>query len=169
MAENNREQRAELVITRVFDAPRDVVFAAWTEADRLAEWWGPKGFTWVSGTIDLRPGGYFHYCMKSPAGDEMWGRFEYDEIDPPERLVFRNGFSNEAGEIVRAPFSPDFPLQFRNVLTFEANGDETTLVMRGTPYEATDAEREMFVKMIPSMQAGFAGTLGQLDEYLAKR
>lgn len=169
MAESNEGKKAELVITRVFDAPRDVVFAAWTEADQLAEWWGPKGFTWVSGTLDLRPGGAFHYCMKSPAGDEMWGKFVYDEVVPPERLVFRNGFSNEAGEIVRAPFSSTFPMQFRNVLTFEANGDTTTLVMRGAPYEATEAEREAFVKMIPSMEAGFGGTMSQLDEYLARR
>ena len=56
----------EFVITRVFDASRQLIFQAFTEPERLAHWWGPKGFTWVSSKLDLRPGGIFHYCMRSP-------------------------------------------------------------------------------------------------------
>jgi uncharacterized protein YndB with AHSA1/START domain len=162
-----REDEVALVITRTFDAPRHLIFKAMTEADRLAKWWGPKGFTWVSGTLDLRPGGTFLYCMRSPNGQDMWGKFEYREIVPPEKLVFTNSFSDPEGNTVRAPFSPDFPLQVLNTFLFtEANG-KTTLNMRGVPFNASEAERQFFAQWHPSMQKGFAATFDQLDEYLA--
>src|SRR5437899_7660320 len=85
----------ELLVTRTFDAPRELVFKAWTEPERLAQWWGPKGFTMKKVSVDLRPGGVFHYGMTSPDGHEMWGRFVYREITPPERLIFVNSFSDE--------------------------------------------------------------------------
>lgn len=68
------------VISRVFDAPRDLVWKAHSELEGLKQWWGPKGFTWVTGTLDFRPGGMFLYGMRSPNGQEMWGRFIYREI-----------------------------------------------------------------------------------------
>ncbi|MGH8068203.1 MAG: SRPBCC domain-containing protein [Candidatus Entotheonellia bacterium] len=62
----------ELVITRIFDAPRELVFKAWTEPERLMRWWGPNSFTTPFCTIDLRPGGVFHCCMRSPEGRDYW-------------------------------------------------------------------------------------------------
>ncbi|MCX6832633.1 MAG: SRPBCC domain-containing protein, partial [candidate division Zixibacteria bacterium] len=67
-------------ITRVFDAPRDLVFKAWTEPERVASWWGPNRFTMPVCKIDLRPGGVFHYCMRSPDGKDYWGKGVYREI-----------------------------------------------------------------------------------------
>jgi uncharacterized protein YndB with AHSA1/START domain len=67
----------EIVITRVVDASRELVFRAWTEPERLKHWWGPKGFTWRRFTIDLRPEGIIHYCLRSPEGHEMWGKLIY--------------------------------------------------------------------------------------------
>ncbi len=96
----------ELVITRVFDAPRDLIWKAWAEAERLMHWWGPKGSTIRVGTFDFRPGGVFHYCMQSPEGFETWGKFVYREIVAPERIVFINSFSDAEGNLIRAPFSP---------------------------------------------------------------
>lgn len=77
-----RTDRA-FAITRTFDAPRALVFQAFTESERLAQWWGPKGFTLRVARLDLRPGGVFHYEMKSPNGHSMWGKFVYREIVPP--------------------------------------------------------------------------------------
>lgn len=108
----------DLVITRVLDAPRDRVFRAWTDPEQLLHWWGPKGFTWVSGTLQLRPGGTFHYCMRTPDGREMWGRFVYREITAPERIVFTSTFSDEAGGVTRNPWNADWPLEVLNEQTF---------------------------------------------------
>src|SRR4051794_25044239 len=87
----------EFVVTRVFDAPRDLVFKAWTEPERLKHWWGPKGFTLFACEIDPRPGGDFHYGMRSPDGRAMWGKWVFREVVPPERLVFLASFSDEQG------------------------------------------------------------------------
>jgi uncharacterized protein YndB with AHSA1/START domain len=154
------------VVTRTFDAPRALVFKAWTELERLARWWGPKGFTWVSSKLELRPGGIFHYCMRSPAGQEICGKFVYREIVKPERIVFVNSFSDETGGTVRAPFDPNWPLEILNTLTFVEQEGRTTLTLRGYPTGATEAERKVFGDQFKSMEQGFSGTLDQLDEYL---
>lgn len=153
-------------ITRSFDAPLALVWKVYSQAEHLAKWWGPKGFAWVSGELDFRPGGRFHYCMRAPTGQEMWGKFDYREIVPMKKVVFTNSFSNAAGDTVRAPFAANFPLQVLNEVTFSEAGAKTTLSMRGTPFEAGEDEREFFRSMFPSMNQGFTGTLDQLDAYL---
>jgi uncharacterized protein YndB with AHSA1/START domain len=77
----------ELVITRVFAAPREVVFAAWTNAERLVRWWGPKDFTLPFCEIDFRAGGSYRFCMRSPEGEDHWVWGEYRQIVQPERIV----------------------------------------------------------------------------------
>lgn len=134
------EADAEFVISRTFDAPRDLVFKVYSELEHLAKWWGLAGFTWLGGTLDFRPGGRFHYGMTSPDGQEMWGKFEYREIKAPERVVFINAFSNAAGDTVRAPFSADWPLEVLNVVTFSEAGGRATVTLRGGPFNATAAE-----------------------------
>jgi uncharacterized protein YndB with AHSA1/START domain len=84
----------ELVITRVVNAPRELVWKAFIESDRLARWWGPEGFTMLAHTLDFRPGGAFHYSMRSPDGQILWGKFVYHDIQAPERLVFVTSFSD---------------------------------------------------------------------------
>jgi uncharacterized protein YndB with AHSA1/START domain len=158
----------EFIITRVFNAPRDLVWKAYTEAERLMQWWGPKGVTMRVAKLDLRPGGSFHYCYQMPNGNEMWGVFVYREIVAPERLVFTNSFSDAEGNIVRAPFSADWPLEILNTLTFIEHGGQTTLTMRGVPYNATAAEHKTFEDAFASMQQGSKGTLDQLEAYLAR-
>jgi uncharacterized protein YndB with AHSA1/START domain len=159
----------EFIVTRVFDAPRELVFQAWTDPDRLAHWWGPKGFTTVSGTMDLRPGGVFHYGLRSPAGQVMWGKWVFREVLAPERLVFVASFSDETGGVTRHPFAHDWPLEVLSTLTFGAEGGKTRLTMRGVPINATESERKTFKAGHDSMQKGWAGTLDQLAEYLAQR
>jgi len=157
----------QLVITREFDAPRDLVFRAWTDAAALARWWGPKGSQISVKTLDVRPGGVFHYSM-AYGGQEMWGKFVYREVSPPERLVYINSFSDAAGGITDNPWIPEnWPKQILNTLVFRERDGRTTLTISGVPYEASDAERETFESMLSSMEAGFKGTFEQLDAYLA--
>ena len=153
-------------LDRTFDAPLKLMWEVYTQEKHLARWWGPKGFTWVKGDLDFRPGGHFHYCMRAPTGDEMWGHFEYREIDPLKRIVFTTGFSNAAGEIVRAPFAANFPLRVLNDVRFSEHDGKTTLAMTGTPFEAPEGDREFFRSMFPSMNQGYNGTLTQLEDYL---
>jgi uncharacterized protein YndB with AHSA1/START domain len=155
-------------ISRTFDAPRELVWKAFTESHRLMHWWGPKGFHWVSAKLDLRPGGVFHYCMRSPDGSaEMWGKFVYREIDPPQRIVFVNSFSNAQGGIVRAPFNPNWPLEVLNVVTFTEDAGRTTITVRGGPINASEEERQAYRGASKMMEQGFGGTFDQLTDYLA--
>ena len=154
------------VITRKLKAPRDLVWKMYTELEHLKHWWGPKGFEWVHGSLDLKPGGLFHYGMKGPNGDVMWGRFVYQEIVAPERLCFITSFSDAQGSITRAPFALDWPLEVFNVAAFTQEADGTRITLRGAPVNASAAEHEKFRSWKPSMQAGFSGTFEQLERYL---
>lgn len=169
MEKKNDTPASEFTITRVFDAPRQLVWDAWTQAHRLAEWWGPKGSTMKVAKLDLRPGGTFHYSMATPDGHEMWGKFIYHEIAPPQRLVLVNSFSDAAGNVVRAPFSQEWPLEVRNVMTLTESGGMTTLILKGAPINATEAERRKFDSFHESMNQGFGGTFDQLAAYLARQ
>jgi uncharacterized protein YndB with AHSA1/START domain len=138
-------QADEFVISRVVDAPRSRVWKAWTNAKELKKWWGPKGFEVVSTKVDLKPGGTFHYLLRSPNGQEMWGKFVYREIVPEERLVFISSFST---------------------VTFAETAGKTTITVRWSSYEATQKERETFEAGRDSMKAGWTGTFERLDAYL---
>jgi uncharacterized protein YndB with AHSA1/START domain len=158
----------EFVIARTFDAPRELVFDAWSKSEHLARWWGPKGFTMLVAKLDFRPGGIFHYSMRSPDGHEMWGKFVYREIVSPERIVLINSFSNENGELVRHPMSPTWPLEMLSTFTFVEHDGKTTLTIRWSPYQATEAELKTFDDGRQGMNQGWTGTLDQLDAYLKK-
>lgn len=158
----------EFTISRTFNAPRDVVWKAWTDAAALAQWWGPKGCALSVARLDVRPGGMFLYSMDLPNGDKWWGRFLYREVNAPERLVFVSSFSDEHGGITRAPFSDKWPREVLNILTLTEEGGKTTVSLRGGPQDVTAEERAMFEGMFASMQQGFSGTFDQLDQYLAK-
>src|SRR5450432_1874612 len=87
----------EFVISRTFDAPRSLVFNAWTDPEHLMKWWGPKGLTMLSSKLDLRPGGVFLYGMRTPDGRDMWGKWVFREIVTPQRLVFVVSFADADG------------------------------------------------------------------------
>jgi uncharacterized protein YndB with AHSA1/START domain len=162
----------EFVITRTFEAPRDLVFRAWTEPERLAKWWGPAGLKIKVKTLDLRPGGMFLYGMEGPSTGpmpgEVWGKFVYREIAAPERLIFINSFCDETGQVMRHPMSATWPLEVLSTLSFEERGGKTTVTLRGVPIHASAAELATFEAGRESMQQGFKGTLDQLAAYLAK-
>src|SRR6202044_2703888 len=94
------------IIERVFDAPRDIVWKAWTDPALLAKWFGPKGCTAQVVKFDLRPGGVWHSRIQIPDGPAMWGKIVYREVFPPSRLVWVHAFSDEKGNITRHPLHP---------------------------------------------------------------
>ena len=156
-----------LVIERTFDAPRSLVFKAWTEPEGLMRWWGPNGFTTVSCKMDLRAGGGWRITMRSPEGREDRQRGVFREIVEPERIVFINSFADDKGNAVRNPWNADWPLEVLNTQTFAEHDGKTTLTLRGGPINASETERKTFEAGFESMQQGFTGTLDQLAEYLA--
>lgn len=160
--------KQEIIITRTFDAPRELVWKAWTDPERMKHWWGPKGFTVRVAKMDFRSGGVYHYCLRSPDGHDMWGRFVYREIVKPERIVWVNSFSDEQGGLSRHPMHTAWPLEMLSTVTFAEQGGKTTLTVQWIPINATDEERKTFEDGRGSMQQGWTGTLDQLAGYLAK-
>jgi uncharacterized protein YndB with AHSA1/START domain len=109
----------EMVLTRVFDAPRALVFKAWTDPKHIVHWWGPNGFTTTMHEMEVRPGGMWRFIMHSPDGTDYPNRIVYREIVEPERLVYRHGddSGNEA-------------TMFDVTVTFVEENGKTTLTMR---------------------------------------
>jgi uncharacterized protein YndB with AHSA1/START domain len=136
----------ELVITRVFDAPRDLVFAAWTDPSSAARWWGPQGYTTISCEIDARPGGAWTRRLRSPEGREVFMRGIYREVVAPERLVFTLAIESDPETLV--------------TITFADVGGKTELTLREAVFE-TVAARDSHV-------AGWAGALERLAAFLAR-
>src|SRR5262245_62877079 len=95
----------EFVISRVLDAPRELVFKAFTDPEHMKHWWGPKGFKVVASKMDLRPGGRYHYGLQAPDGSTIWGRFIYREIAAPQLIGLINSFSDENGRVTRHPMN----------------------------------------------------------------
>jgi len=152
--------------SRVFDAPRALVWQAFTEPERLALWWGPQGFQMLHSTVDLRPGGLFHYGMRAPDGSVMWGRFQYREIRAPELLSYILSFSDEKGGVARHPGHQAWPLEMLSTIHFIDEGPRTRLEMSAEPFNASASECAVFEENFESMNQGFSGTWAQLDAYL---
>jgi uncharacterized protein YndB with AHSA1/START domain len=135
----------ELFIERVFDAPREMVYRAWTERDQFVQWWGPDGFTTPHCTIDLRVGGRFHLCMRSAEYGDIWCGGVFHEIDPPSRLVYGDYFTDEQGNRVPAThygMSADFPEETLTTITFEDIGGGRTRMTLRQAIPSALAERE---------------------------
>lgn len=157
------------VLERTFNAPRELVYEAWAKAEHLAQWWGPKGFIPEVTTLDFRPGGIFHYSMRTPDGNKIWGKFIYREMYAPERIVFVSMFSDEAGNLARNPWMPEWPLEILNTVTFTDIGEKTMINITSWPLNPTVEEMNMFVEQLPGMQGGYKGALDKLDDLLKKQ
>jgi uncharacterized protein YndB with AHSA1/START domain len=158
------ESDKEFTITKVLNAPRDLVFQAWTEERHLARWWGPKGLSLSVAKLDVRPGGTFHYRMQTSEGHVMWGKFVYREIVAPERIVFVNSFSDAEGNIIPPPFEDPWPTEIVNTVTLTEENGRTTVTLRAVPIRATEEEVRVFVAGFESMTQGYGGTFEQLAE-----
>jgi uncharacterized protein YndB with AHSA1/START domain len=140
----------ELVITRVFDAPRRLVFNAWTDPDQIAHWWGPQGFITLACEMDVRPGGAWWRRMRSPDGTEHRKRGVYREIVEPERLVFTYASEDEAGNSGHESLV---------TVTFADLGGKTRLTLHHAAFDTTDAR--------DAHQHGWTSCLERFADYLA--
>jgi uncharacterized protein YndB with AHSA1/START domain len=136
MAKNNRigeRGKRDVMITRIFDAPRELAWMAWTDPEHFMQWWGPKDYTCPYCEMDLQVGGKYLYCMRSPEGKDYWGTGVFREIIPMERIVFTDSFADEKGNVVPAThygMSPDFPLEMLVIVTFEDLADKTKMTLQ---------------------------------------
>jgi len=142
-----------IIGVREFDAPRELVFAAWTDPKHLSQWWGPNGFTTTTSSFDFRPGGVWRFVMHGPDGRDYQNRVTFDEIVPPERIVYRHG----GGEDVE-------PVQFQQTVMFEDLGGRTRLTWRGVFPSA--AERDHVIKEYHA-DKGLTQTMARLAEFVA--
>ena len=139
---------------REFDAPRELVFAAWTDPKHLAQWWGPNGFTTTTSHFEFRPGGVWRFVMHGPDGRDYQNRVTFEEIVPPARIVYRHG----GGEDVEL-------VQFRQTVIFEdLGGRRTRITWRGDFPSA--AERDRVIKEYGAGE-GLVQTMARLADYVA--
>jgi uncharacterized protein YndB with AHSA1/START domain len=142
-------EERELVITRVFDAPRRLVFEAWTQPEHLARWWGPQGFVNVAWEMDVRPGGAWFRRMQAPDGTLFIKRGVYQEVVPPERLVLT--YVNEAADGTLDP-------ETLVTVTFEEQGAKTRLTLHHTGFEAVESR--------DAHQGGWTSCMERFADYL---
>jgi uncharacterized protein YndB with AHSA1/START domain len=141
----------ELVVTRIIDAPRALVFRAWTDAEQVANWWGPQGFVTTFCEMDIRPGGAYRCCMRSPAGTDHWKRGVYREIVAPERIVFTFAWEDANGHLGH---------ELLTTVTFEDLGAKTRLTLHQAQFE-TVARRD-------DHRGGWTSCLERFAEYMLK-
>lgn len=141
---------------RVFDAPRELVFKAYSDPEYLKQWWGPKGWTLPVSNMDFRPGGTWHYCMRGPGGEESWGKAVYREIVAPERIVYSDYFSDAEGNTVAG-----LPESTATVLFTDHNG-KTKVTARVQFASAEDLQTILDM----GMSEGMGETFDRLADYL---
>ena len=145
----------EIVLTRVIDAPRKLIWKAFTDPKQVVQWWGPDGFTTTLHEMDVRPGGVWRHTMHGPDGTDYPNKSIYVELVEPERIVFKHGGGKEGGP----------GAQFEATWTFEEQGTKTKVTGRMVFKSA--AERDIVVKEYGAIEGG-KQTLGRLAEYLAE-
>ena len=148
-------EEQELVLTRVFDAPREVVFKAWTDPKRVARWWGPQGFTNPVCELDARPGGAIRIHMRGPDGTVYPMTGVYQEVVEPERIVFTSAALDEKGH-------PMF--EVLTTVTFAEQGGKTKQILRARVIRRT----AQAAPYLAGMEAGWTQSLERLAESLAK-
>jgi len=146
----------EIVISCVFDAPRELVWEAWTNPKHVVNWWGPNGFTTTNEKMEVRPGGVWKHVMRGPDGTDYPNSSVFKEVVKPERIVYSHGGGKAGGPGVH----------FTATWTFEAlAGNKTRLTIRQVFDSAAD--RALIVKEYGAIEGG-QQTLGRLAEYLTK-
>jgi uncharacterized protein YndB with AHSA1/START domain len=139
----------ELVITRLIDAPRCLVFKAWTQPEHIARWWGPQGYTTISCQMDIRVGGTYRFGMRSPQGTEHWKRGVYREIVEPERIVFSFAWEDAHG-------NPGHELL--TTVSFTEEGTRTRLTLRQAGFETMERRDDHM--------SGWSSCLERFADYL---
>ncbi|MFC5447396.1 SRPBCC domain-containing protein [Paenibacillus aestuarii] len=158
-----RVEGQEFILERVFDAPRELVFKAMSEAEHLKHWWGPRGWELTVCNVDFRPGGVWHYCMKcidENQGDffgfEAWGKALYQEIEVAEKIVYDDYFSDAEGHVAEG-----MPASHITITFLEHEG--RTKLISCARYESVEALQHV-IQM--GMEQGIRETWDRLDEHL---
>ena len=162
---NQNKNGKELTIIKIFDVPREIVWKAWTDPERFMRWWGPKGFTSPVCKIDLRVGGGYLNCMRSPEGQDFWSKGVFREIVAPERLTMTDSFADEHGNMVPAThygLSLDFPLEMLITVTLENLEGKTKLTLKHSGIDGINATDRR------NMQQGWDQSLDKLAAYVVK-
>ena len=149
-AETGTQAKRELVIERVFNAPRELVFQAWTDREHLRQWLGPRDHPARELTMDVRPGGRWRACLRSiETGNDLWVGGVYRELVPPERLVFTFAWEEEG----------ERGLETIVAITLTERDGKTHMTFRQTPFQS-DGERD-------GHRGGWTSSLDRLDDLLA--
>ncbi len=148
----------DLVMSRVFDAPQEMVFKAFSNCAALMQWWGPRLWPTKFCEIDFRPGGVWRYCMRGPAGEEAWGKATYRDIVSPERIAFVDAFTDADGNE-----TPGMA-QAQVVVEFAEYDGKTRLTTRATYASPADLKSVLDMGMVD----GMTETWDRLEEFLAK-
>lgn len=143
----------DLILTRVFPAPREVVYAAWTHPEHFARWWGPHDSTTRVRTMEVRPGGALHFCHQF-ADDEIWIGGTYREVRAPERIAFTTFFSDADGGLVRLPGYPD---EMTITVSFAERDGGTQVTARHVGLPADNGEVQGWTEGLDRLHALLAG------------
>ena len=158
MAERNEPDTAlvarSIIVSRMIDAPREIVFEAWTDPEHLAQWWGPTGFTTTTHVFDMRSGGVWRFVMHGPDGRDYQNHVTFDEIERPARIVFHHDDPQDAGRV-----------HHTTTVTFDTAGSGTQLTLNMV--FPTAEERERVAREHGAVE-GAHQTLGRLADYVAK-
>ncbi|QDT71875.1 SRPBCC family protein [Lacipirellula limnantheis] len=145
----------EIRITRLLNAPRELAFAAWTDPEKVVKWWGPNGFTTTIERMDVRPGGVWKYVMHGPDGADYPNKTVYEEIVPPERLVY----THSGGD----PVPGERAVQFRSTVTFVQEGGQTRITLQ-MAFKTRD-DRDYVIQKYGAVEGGIQH-LARLNEFL---
>lgn len=170
----NTIDEKEMIISRIFDAPRELVWKAWTEPELVKKWWGPEGFSAPSIKIDLRVGGKYVFAMHGPEGTEwdkdIYSAGVYKEIVTNEKLVVTDYFSDEFGNMITPQDSgledPNFPKETTVTVVFEEVENGITKLSIIYPMPESPEQREAILKS--GMEEGWNSSLNKLAEVIEK-
>lgn len=144
----------EIVLSRLLNAPRELVFAAWTDPTQVVQWWGPQGFSTTTREMSVTPGGVWRFVMHGPDGHDYKNKIVFMEVVKPELLVYRHAGEDETDDV-----------RFHVTVTFEAQGRKTLLTMRSL-FE-TAQERDHVVTKYGAIEGGIQH-LGRLAEFVER-
>jgi uncharacterized protein YndB with AHSA1/START domain len=161
------DEKNRFVIERSFPVSQERLFRACTDVDEMSKWFAPAGMKTIKAHQDFKPGGTYHYGLRSEEGQEMWGLVTYKEILPPSRLVYRQSFSNPEGGLTRHPMAPTWPLEMLTIMEFLPEGEKQTRLKISWIYAGIDdAEGETFRGAHEGMNGGWTGSLDGLYAHL---